>query len=120
MDVDDRLYARTQFSFQNSVLRSNDVRWITVDRMYQIRWSQLSGSTQRCRCGFDGRSLIENNYIKLRAVSLSKLSYLFVRPVADVPREYGYKLKYMHFLVSVILHLVLTAITPIAAVKIIG
>jgi len=33
MDVDDRLYARTQFSFHNSAQRSNDVRWITVDRM---------------------------------------------------------------------------------------
>jgi len=33
MDVDDRMYVRTQSSFQNSVQRSNDVRQITVDRM---------------------------------------------------------------------------------------
>jgi len=59
MDVDDRLYARIQFTASrilSNVQMISDGSLLTGCSMMTC-WSQLSGSTQRCRRCFDGEAV---------------------------------------------------------------
>jgi len=97
MDVDDRLYARTQFTVSiilSNVRMMSDGSLLTGCSMMTC-WSQLSGSTQRCRRCFDGEAVVDQTWCLLSfnfAGVMLLMSLTFLRRCPAVHSLYLYLL----------------------------